>query len=198
MEIFDLYVKAKGHLPCPADPTLTVDVVAFGFGNGTGAIGPGNCTANTLATDGATNVLMGMLPIQELALSPSDSVDGWGRRFSYVVDEDLTFSDTAPPPSGWADIDIDGQIQINTNGAAVTTEAAMVLISHGANGHGAWKGKGGATTLACETDADEKDNTDGTNASCTSFDNIFVKKFRSSTHDDLINYRLKWQFDTPS
>jgi hypothetical protein len=208
MEIFELFVKAKGYLPCPADPTLAVDNADFGYGDGTGIIGPSNCVAGNLADDTTTNVMMGMLPAQELALSPSDIVDGWGRRFSYAVDEDLTFSDNSNPLNleGWADTDIDGEIEIqNENTTIVASDAAMVLISHGANGHGAWKGKG-ATQVYIGTAADkcsggdplENANTTLTGGSCPSnFDSSFIKKFRSSTYDDMLEYRIKWQFETP-
>ncbi len=196
MDTLDLFVDEFNYIPCPSDISLAPDDNNFGDGRTSPPTGTGYCIAEN-GNDGAvTNVIYGGLPVKQLAISYDMSRDGWGRRFTYVVDEDVTWQGgTSPGDTGFQDPTVDGNITI-TNGAGGITQASdavVVLISHGADGHGAWPGKGGTIiNKGCTTDADEDDNT--SLAGCTAFDSNFVQKFRTGTFDDFVEYRVKWHF----
>lgn len=202
MKAFDLFVKRYGYLPCPADndlPTTDAD-----FGNGVGSGNPGPCAAanyTDTVSSPATNVVIGGLPTQQLNISPSLAVDGWSRRFTYIMDQDLSVT-SATVPLGWSDPGVVGEIVVKntaSGGIDLTTEAVMVLISHGTNGFGAWKGKGGGQLGTCSSvaDLDERENMIFSGGGGCPEDANFVQKFRTSTFDDIIEYRVKWQFDAP-
>ncbi|MGE4062450.1 MAG: type II secretion system protein [Rhodospirillaceae bacterium] len=114
-----LYAMQYTCLPCPAavagDGTAQFTGAASGCGTG--------CTS-----------VRGVVPWQTLGLSRADGADAFGTRISYevtaalVVAGSMTRSGTTYTPLG--------TITVNTAaGAAVTTAAAYVLVSHGLNRH---------------------------------------------------------------
>ncbi|NDF11507.1 MAG: type II secretion system protein [Proteobacteria bacterium] len=197
----ETFVVKFGYLPCPADASLNNNDPDFGVervpgvggsGEGTQA-NQGNCHRANYK-DPATNVVAGLVPVRTLLISPGLAMDGWGRRISYVVDENLTWRG-GPGIGGYAD-DTQGEIEIHgAGGTVVTTEGAFLVMSYGTNGHGAWKAKGVDRLDKGITDADEKENSwDGNGvAGNGAFNSIFVQKFLSRTFDDLVQYRVKWQ-----
>ncbi len=183
------YAEAKDQLPCPADGTIAWNAANFGVGTGTGTP-PGGCTAAN-ETVSVGDVVAGVVPVGTLGLDPIYMLDGWNRRITYVVDEDLTF----PGPStdsGDDDVDNEGDpgfeeegfmngnvptgdieildeddnhlstrlataaegaanqilgcdgIEVSNAGDCIPVRVAVLIISHGKNGHGAWKVKGAA------------------------------------------------------
>lgn len=202
MNAITQYVRAYNHLPCPADGSLAFDEPAFGIGSGSNTDN-GDCTAEN-ANHGGTNVVIGMIPLETLGLSATIGVDGWDNRFTYVVDQDLTYvgeevETEDPPERGFSnngnpatlpahsDPGTLGEIAIRNSagGADFTSEAAVLILSHGPNGYGAWKGKGGSQINPTGGSAEEDENTDN--------DNIFVQTFRGGTFDDFILYKVKGQ-----
>lgn len=182
MELLNAYVKSFGHFPCPADPSARPEDANFGVGANDGV---GNCTATSLL--GQDNYVIGTVPTSTLGLMGSSGVDGWNRRFTYVIDRRFTF------PAGYAatNPDADGDTYLtvlNAAGGAVNTnKAIMVLISHGANGHGSWRAKGGGARLEADPipQADELENAND--------DGVFVARTGGEQFDDMVQYRLKWQ-----
>ncbi len=186
LDIIDRYVEENGYLPCPADPTLDRSHDDFGDGEpGPETENDGDCQTtpdNNTEEDGGTNVYIGALPTRQLGLSLGMATDAWGRRFTYAVDEDLTDS------TGFDAEDPQITIYNTSGGAVIADKAAIVLVSHGANGLGAWPGKGGnKMTASGDDDEIENSNTD-------SVDQNFVQKSLTETFDDIVVYRLKWQF----
>lgn len=195
----DKYARTFNHLPCPADPTRNFGDTLFGVGVDTDTDG-GSCdtlNANILR-HGATNVIAGSVPVVTLDLPPIVGEDGWGRRITYVVDQDLTFIDRdSPAVNGYTASAVNGNVTIRNaptgTGSDIITNASIALISHGSNGHGAWQGKGNANRI----NKGVADNTpEGENSHIVTpgnWDNIFVQIYPTSTYDDILVYRSKWQ-----
>ena len=174
------YVDANGFLPCPANPTATFYSSTFGRGLGSG---DGGCTASNIVTPGTLGI--GALPVYELGISASLTMDAWNNRITYVVDQNLV--DTAGFTAN------DGSINVNNFGrgattpANITTTAAVLLVSHGPNGFGAWRGRGGARLPTAGAGANELLNTDD--------NTLFVQSIPGPNFDDLVSFYEKWQLD---
>ncbi len=237
--------EANAHLPCPANGALAYNHASFGDGTGTDA-GAVNCSAaneSYAATSG--DIVAGAVPVNQLGISPIYMEDGWNRKFLYVVDEKLTndasygtstnigriilmsecFNPAASAESQWAKSLIvrrsAGTIQ---DPSVVVTApynepygAALMLVSFGENGHGAWKGKGNATRIDAYDGSEEVYELEEENAhkDVTPFNDVFVQaplnvnvdpasptsgyvpSCRTNTYyfDDIIRYRTKWQLE---
>lgn len=191
---------SNGRLPCPADPTM-----ATGNSNyGVEAAKPGsinNCTGGSPAaafTDSTNNVAIGMLPVKTLGLSTDNAFDGFGRDITYAVDTNAT--------GCWSAQSLNGKVIVSDTG--IIYNLVLALVSHGADGHGAWlpaQGTGGTGTAsrlnASSTDIDQLVNahlTNGAFPTATVSSRVtdaagdivtFVKRIPTSTFDDLIVYR---------
>jgi hypothetical protein len=118
--------------------------------------------ANFKSTSGAEE---GGVPTRALKLSDDYMYDGWGRRFRYAVDPTVTKSAALPATQSCTSPVTPDASAITVNdatGATRTTAGAYALISHGANGHGAYTSNG-VTLNAGGTSANEL-----TNCHCTS------------------------------
>jgi prepilin-type N-terminal cleavage/methylation domain-containing protein len=199
VDMLDSFVQTYGYVPCPADPqALTTDST---FGDG--SLDP--ATNNTCRTDrhllpsGLTRI--GVVPTATLGLAPSVMMDGWNRRITYAVDTRFIFAGTPGTPGGYVEPTPNATTDdflvilsasprvVPQQTTTVTNKAVFVLISYGADGHGAWRAKGGATTIAADpvpTDVNQLQNTNN--------DNVFVQRFRTETFDDVVYYRMQWQF----
>ena len=210
------YARTLNHLPCPGGANLSIDDAAYGVGEGTGdnpVTTPCNITGNgNILT---STIVIGMVPVQTLVLPGDVALDGWGNRFTYVVDQDLTFAGeafgtTAPggpigylnngdpsasppvPPHQYASPTVGNIIIRNRSGGAnFKDEVAVLIISHGPNGFGAWKEKGGAQ-IAAGGNADENENINDGVGGVTD-NNIFVQTFRRDDFDDFLLYKTKGQ-----
>lgn len=219
MDAIDQYVKRYEHLPCPADPTLEPTETNYGVGEGTNNRGgdgdpdEGACEPKlTMEIDTAARVFRGSVPFRDLGISEQVALDGWGNRFTYVVDEDLTFVGDAwldTPAAvyygyrnaGNHDLYDDqaggdpnhrssqGDIVIRNNegvsGTDISTSAAYVIISHGSNASGAYTING--ARLTASADANEAENTDD--------DIVYVERMPALNYDDILVYRNKWQIN---
>lgn len=141
------YVQAHGCLPCPT-PAATL---GSGFGRVRGDTGTNAC--------GTCTVAEGIVPFASLGISRQIAKDGWGRWITMRVDPALTSSNLGsviPPTSlctssdslpcitgqsrkGFCqpDLPTTGRINILTPGGA-RQQAAVIFVSHGANGYGAY------------------------------------------------------------
>ncbi len=207
-DVMALYAREYSQMPCPAGPDLLTTDNNFGIGVGTGVTfsSPTTCTEadSSEITGGARHLVGGSVPVRTLQISPTYILDAWGRRFSYIVDNDFTYSGTGVTGSGgWLDnspINI-GDIRIrntSTGGINITSNAVVAIVSHGSNGHGAWIGKGGSTgriNTGCSVDTDEDENA-AIGGACGNFDRDFIQKMgKTDTFDDIVEYRLKWQLE---
>ncbi len=192
------YARNYQHLPCPADPTLDFTNANFGDGLGTGGNGSGNteCLATNMepVAGGATDqILRGAIPTDQLGLTTETSLDGWGRRFSYVVAERLTMAGA----SGYSNAATSGLITIQTNhdgdgnNNAITSTAAVIVFSHGPNGFGARTTDGSSTINTAGITNIENENLDADTNYVTSFPRNDVSG--SEVYDDILKWRSRFQ-----
>lgn len=116
------YALLQNSLPCAADPRD--DRVANGRDFG-------RCN---------TNQSRGVVPFRNLGLSADDVKDGFGRYMTYIV-----HGNYFTPPGSNAEnsatsrfCGLGGGLNVNRNGVNETSNAAIVLISHGADGIGGY------------------------------------------------------------
>ncbi len=189
------YMAAKGVLPCPADPTQAIGSSNFGVA----AAGPGttnNCTGGSPSAayaDATQHIAIGMVPVKTLGLSYADALDGYGRDITYAVDTNATGN--ASGAACWGSSSLTGAITVNDNGSNYNTIAA--LISHGADGYGAWLPLSGTSGTASRFDNGSTDTAQADNAQVahgggltanTTFAS-FVRKAATSTFDDSVVYK---------
>ena len=185
--------KANDRLPCPASRTTLSNDFSFGmeFPN------PGICTGSLKFEN---FIAEGAVPVRALSLPDEFMYDGWGQRFTYSVNSTMTM-DKAFTAS---EIDEDcGGIQVRSETATRTDEAAYVILSHGRNGHGGYTNKG--VRIASSSNAQEH-----VNCNCdTSLTPLitFERRFNdfepveatinaSDQFDDLVAYKSRWQLIT--
>lgn len=156
------FAQTYEYLPCPANPIAVINANDFGVGvknpattDPRLAAGPGNATTcNALNLVSYTAVRKGMVPITTLNLPPDYAFDGWGNRITYLVDERLTYREgtTVNDGRGFADYGLANQAQQQASGGAITyspnttgnrdiQSMAAAVISHGANGSGAYRAR---------------------------------------------------------
>ena len=234
-EIMEKYVAVNQFLPCPADPSLDTTNTNFGVGQGsnvepnafpnsplnfqggftcsTTQVGERSHTPGGAATKAF--IVGGMVPVTTLGLSPKYALDGWGRRFTYVVDHNLTWRGPGGNAAGdddeggfsdrcrYGDIEIRKTRNPNTAAMILTPRAAVAIISHGNNGHGAWSPKGGSRVNkniigGGGVFSDELENSYrfGGGGTGLSFNNAFVvpDKPQAGEIDDIVGFRVKEWF----
>jgi type II secretory pathway pseudopilin PulG len=163
------YLAANSRLPCP-DTT---------FGNGPGALAftvaaPPDGIENRAVAGDPTKACagaFGVIPYQTLGLSRDAALDGWQNFFSYHV------SNTPTPLNDWTifpvPVGTQGSLIVQDRSVAaglfaVTAQAAVVVVSHGKNGFGAFTSAG--TRNAASTN-DELENSNG--------DNTYIRRDRT-------------------
>jgi hypothetical protein len=179
------YEAVNASLPCPADATQPVGGSYYGIeaanSGTTNNCGGGTPAANLI--DSTNNVAIGMVPVRTLGLSNDYALDSFGRDITYAVDTNATTCFTGS---------LSGQITVTDNGTA--TSAVAALVSHGADGHGAWlplTGYSGAGVRlnAGATDANELTNAHVNSSFVTTLPYTnFVRMPPTSTFDDIVVY----------
>jgi prepilin-type N-terminal cleavage/methylation domain-containing protein len=190
------YRKQSNKLPCPSDYTLINTAANFGVQ----AANPGSCTGGSPAAPRSNgNSVAGAVPTKTLGLPDQMMFDGWGNRFYYAVDKRLTAANafTTYLPSDAAI----GSLTVNdASGSPRTTQAAVVLVSHGQNGHGARLMSGTAKSTS-SINTSELENCDcDSSGGVTAFNATFVMKASTvsptsfyDSYDDLVVYLLRSQ-----
>lgn len=149
-------------------------------------------------------VSVGAVPVRSLGLDDSYANDGWGRRFTYHVSPSLCGNNGRGTTASAADLaattDLAGcsetdyqsksgnLVVTNTSSTVLTKSASYVLVSHGANGSGAFLPSG--QKLAQSANANEILNNAGTSTT------TYVKGDQSSTFDDLVVFATKNQTES--
>ena len=97
-----------------------------------------NCSGSTPATNYQGNyIAIGMVPVRALGLSNDYAADGYGRYITYAVDTHATGNYQNIPTWTVPSYSMSqGDIAIDDNG--VISYTVVALVSHGADGHGAW------------------------------------------------------------
>ncbi|MDX2113471.1 MAG: prepilin-type N-terminal cleavage/methylation domain-containing protein [Alphaproteobacteria bacterium] len=123
------------RLPCPANPTLAVGHVDFGFaGNPNCKTGTGNRALPTALSDSA--IAIGTVPVRTIGLPDEYAFDPWGNRFSYAVSISITHANAlAVYPVTFPDVN---SIVVESVSGFPIGNFSVVIISHGPNGYGAF------------------------------------------------------------
>lgn len=162
------FALANGRLPCPSSLTITETSSNYGVE----AANPGTCTGGTPAanyTSPTTGAVDGGVPVRALKLPDSYMYDGWGRRMRYAVDPTMTASTATkrvfPAKINGPCYKTKSVIIYDGSFSGRSAEAVYAIVSHGANGHGAYT-RNGVRFLNGSTSTVEKHNchcdTDGT------------------------------------
>jgi prepilin-type N-terminal cleavage/methylation domain-containing protein len=128
-----LYVIQNGCLPCPADPATITGADAGQAGN----TGP---TYYASGCGSATTCVAphGLVPWVNLGLSKDDVIDAFGTFIGYVPGVGLNTTSSQmvrTPPSTYPPYAPSTTLTVRDAGSVIqTSEAAYVLISHGADG----------------------------------------------------------------
>jgi len=155
------YEISFNRLPCPSsltatatDPNYGLEAANPGIGNCAGAVPAVNALYQN--RNNTYRVAEGGVPTTALKLPESYMYDGWGHRIRYAVDTSLTVLNsnasgsnskgTNSNSTGGQSDDLcfptpSGLTVYNYNGSPAifhSNNAAYVLLSHGANGHGAY------------------------------------------------------------
>jgi prepilin-type N-terminal cleavage/methylation domain-containing protein len=160
------YVEKNNRFPCPADPQVT---------------GPGYGVAQNECRG---QKAQGILPFKSLGMSEAFAKDGFKRLMTYVVDPDLTKKgiDIKIEKGGTLTVKQEGGESVlappQKEGGSPNC-VALILISHGESGIGAFMGNGQATKMMGDSASPhKKENYDG--------NFVFVE---SSQTDDI----LRWE-----
>ena len=184
------YLGVNKRFPCPYLPVLGTNVTGIDTDpNPPSYVSP---PAPVCAS-------FGVVPFATLGLSREIAEDGWGNLFSYQV-----FSDPPPPPprtcpgspNDWGHSACFGEGKMGglsvtdkttTPVTVLSNTVVAVIVSHGANGLGAWAAQG--TRNANPTTCEEAINALGTTLppSCTLPTNTFYKGERQE-NDDVVAY----------
>ncbi|MFO0807541.1 MAG: VCBS repeat-containing protein [Gemmataceae bacterium] len=183
------FMAAHHRRPCPASGQYpeTIEAGASSQYFGVEAATPGTCTGGTPAADfgPSSNVVAGVVPVRTLGLPDEYMYDGWGRRFTYVVDKRAT-SDTQCAAT------TSGSITVKATSGGSTLANTMVLyISHGKDGFGAFPAAGSSVANRLNvgsSDTDQRENASVDINFVASFDVNFVKKEATSSFDDIVWY----------
>ena len=165
------YVEKNQRFPCPANPQTT----GVGFG-----ISKIHCR---------TVEAIGILPFKTLGISEMYAKDGFKRFMTYVVEPELTKRDTAlhEEPGGWITVkqeDGNSVLSPRQNTDPNPNYVALVLISHGESGVGAFIRNGKSTRLTGPAPSvHKKENMD---------DNFIFMESRQT--DDLLIWESRDQF----
>jgi len=172
-QAFSSFIKLTGRLPCPADATLAIN---------NANLGNENCGATLIA---GPSIHAGTIPVNALNISREFMFDGWDNRFTYIVD--ARFIDRvgfeATPENTAALTILDGE----NLGTTRYNNAAMILLSHGPDSHGAWSKNGVRRNAPAAADAAENENADNPH------DASFAQTMPTDSFDDLIRPATKSQ-----
>ncbi|MES2677567.1 MAG: prepilin-type N-terminal cleavage/methylation domain-containing protein [Pseudomonadota bacterium] len=215
------FLATNRRLPCPAVITIakgnnsgtatTPNNMNYGQESGTagGVVGTGACAQAFNSSDASNlNLAYGMVPIIALGLDPDMAEDGWGTKFTYVVDKRFTkqsvgigasdgFEITQGVPNGTQTSSTDlGGIDIrdaSSTSLLSNRNGIVLLLSHGANkfnGHNAT----GTVQNGTSGSGDEDSNTC---VPCvitgSGFDRVFIANSTNANFDDITLFKTKTQ-----
>lgn len=176
------YIRQNSKLPCPALITLADDHASAGIPN---------CTSGTNSIDvpAVDSAFYGAIPWKELGLSPEAVKDAYGRRFTYIVTYAATLSTLnisgltgnllLYPTATDATANTNRLNPCNGTLSVCDNLAVVAIISHGANGYGAYSNQGSLLSDASASD-NEKENSDHANLKLVDGD------FNQQSFDDYV------------
>ena len=200
------FVAANRRLPCPALLNAIKGATAYGNESAT----PGTCTGTYISSN-ATNLAYGMLPIKALGLDTNMAEDGFGTKFTYVIDKRFSKASSGisatdgfeivqgvanenAPSADLSSIDVQGPSGTSLSG---NKNFIFLLLSHGAN---KFKGFGATSSIQDSTTASNDENNNGCDetlpcntASTGSYNRVFVSYSTDPNFDDILLFKTKAQ-----
>lgn len=174
----ELYTEQKGRLPCPAVPTRSI-----GSDSDYGDEVSGGCASSTCPTGliCSEDVIIGAVPIKEINLDATLSLDGWENKYTYIIEKNQTELNCTSNGQTENSIKIQDPNGNNvsppfchettatspilygtvTPSRSKSGAPAFVLISHGEDGNGAWNRFG--ERADCSATGYDKENCDDDN-----------------------------------
>jgi hypothetical protein len=146
------FQASAGRLPCVAPrsagfPNLAFDQEILNCAIDTTTAGvQGTARVELPPAGSGIWIRIGALPTRTLGLPEAMGEDEWGNQLSYAVTESLT--DTTGFPAGVGRIRV-----VDAAGANLATNVSFILISHGADGKGAFSAKGSVMGKSCNSAA---------------------------------------------
>lgn len=204
------YRISYGRIPCPADFTRAITAATFAVE----ATTPGVCTPTAgIFTDGG-NLVVGMVPVRTLQLPDSYAFDGWGRRFTLMLDRRATGVHATSGRGAFEDFPITstsiGLLEVrDITDNSRTANGIYALISHGKNGHGGFNYNGSArinaSAIGGAPSARELENCDcDTAAVATAANNVVYQQSVTensvtvgNNFDDIVLYKTRKSMRAP-
>ncbi len=196
---FGAYLLANGRLPCPAsilksktaDSTYGDEVTCSTITAGTGIY----------SSTTSSQLVYGMIPVKVLGLSLDMAEDGFGTKFAYIVNSNLTSKTitSSAPTLGFGGTSTTQYLTIQEKQGGVTntvnSSVAFAIISYGANKSGGFNSTSSSQNTR-STDADEQDNDIGASfvstGSTAAFNNNLVRLSTSSdVFDDIVFFKTR-------
>ena len=182
------FQASTGRLPCVAPrsaglPNLAFNQESLNCATDTTTAGvQGTARVELPPAGSGIWIRIGALPTRSLGLPEAMGEDEWGNQLSYAVTESLT--DTTGFPAGVGRIRV-----VDAAGTNLATNAAFILLSHGADGKGAPTATGRVLGKACNASA-------GLDQENCNNDTVFREaglEFTSGAtfFDDLMLYQIK-------
>jgi len=153
------YMFANLRMPCIASRSVMIGSAGFGRES---------CGGGGIANGDGNKIHIGTVPVRDLNLPDKYIYDGWHNRILYAVTENhTTVDDYMVFPSAIDVIDRTGtSVTIDPVYSANTFPISYLLLSHGADGKGAFGYKSGQQAQSCglgsNLDVENCDNTDVT------------------------------------
>jgi len=199
------FLVANKRLPCPAAITK-VKSVDSDYGaevdGGSGCEGAGVYQSDTVST-----LVYGMVPIRALGLTNEMAEDGFESKFTYIIDKEFTNTFSATPDFSsptFSTATYTSILTINEKPGgvtqAVTADAIMAIISHGANKYGAFNANAATQNARSITDGDELENDarsfdNGPTPKTATFDiTLVASSTNSDVFDDIVFFKRRNDF----
>jgi len=192
----EAFVIENGRLPCPAGlKKVTSDIDEdtgdidedTGFGR---ELGGGSSDCIDSDTSGCTlsgTLYYGAVPTRDLGLPDSAGSDGWGNKISYVVEGAFAETDGFSKTSSSA-ATINVQTKSGSSTPDLTTDGVYLLVSHGANGYGAFP-LNSTNQINNGSSSEETLNQYSDSRSGV----IFMQYYYNENFDDYVRYKTKMQ-----
>jgi type II secretory pathway pseudopilin PulG len=180
-ESLDDYLKSHGHYPCPAafDPPL--DTANFAREADIDCDQNGAGVTFRVAGRAGAQVRIGAIPTRNLNIDDDYGFDGWNNRFTYAVTESLAQQVSYDDNAGAIDV-------INLDGTSILSTpqtAHLVILSHGADGQGAYT-TAGVQSGACPNSADELDRDNCAHDNAIFTQSIIQSGSNAQKYDDFL------------
>lgn len=138
------YKLVNYKLPCPGDSSLARSNQYFGLeadSEAESCDSGENISSNINTSNG--NVFGGSVPVRTLGLRDEYAFDPWGRLFTYYVDKEATNVCNFAGNLGTEGMTDTNNLNVeDESGTTLSEDVLAVVISHGANGHGAYNSAG--------------------------------------------------------